>query len=343
MTSQTRIFSLSKPSLVTLIPTALVAGYFISMQLFGGGNKLPVKGRLVLITGGSQGMGLEVAKQLARKGANVAIVARNVEKLKNAMGHIEAEAADPEKQKFKWFSADLTDSKAVQSIFEKIVEWGGVPDIVWTCTGGAHPALLTEATVEILDSQMKSNYMSALYTAHAALQHMTTSPLPQDSPRRHIIFTASVLSFIPVAGYATYSPAKAALRSLSDHLRQECLLYDIDVHCCFPATIFSPGFEFEQSVKPALTKKLEEGDPGQTPEEVARVCISKLEKGHTLVSTSFVGSVLRATAWGGSKRNNVVVDTLWIWVVSLVWLFVGWDMDRTVKKWAKENRARGST
>lgn len=190
---------------------------------------------------------------------------------------------------------------------------------------------------------MKVNYMSALYTAHTTLQHMTNSPLPPNSPRRHLIFTASVLSFIALAGYSPYSPAKAALRSLADTLRQECLLHDIDVHCCFPATIYTPGFEFEQSVKPTLTKKLEEGDPGQTPEEVARVCIASLEKGHNMVATSLIGRALQATAWGGSKRNNAFLDTLWIWAVSVVWLFVGWDMDRTVRKWGKENGFGGST
>lgn len=43
---------------------------------------------------------------------------------------------EPEKQKFGCFSADLTEAKEVQSVFGQIVEWGGVPDIVWTCAGG---------------------------------------------------------------------------------------------------------------------------------------------------------------------------------------------------------------
>lgn len=57
--------------------------------LFGTGTKFPVKGRLVVITGGSQGMGLEVAKQLAMKGASIAIVARNKDKLETALRQIE--------------------------------------------------------------------------------------------------------------------------------------------------------------------------------------------------------------------------------------------------------------
>lgn len=90
-------------------------------------------------------------------------------------------------------------------------------------------------------------------------------------------------------------------------------------------------------MKPAITKKLEEGDSGQTPQEVARICIAKLEKGQTNIVTSFVGEIMRGTAWGPSKRGNVVVDTLFIFLSSIVWLFVGWDMDRTVRRWGREN------
>lgn len=287
-------------------------------------------------------MGLEVAKVLARKGANVVIVARGVEKLEKAMKEVEAEAVEGSGQKFKWCSGDLSVAGEVERVFAEVVEWGGVPDIVWTCAGAAHPGLFTEITSEILESQMRTNYFSAMHTAHSALRLMTSSPLPAGAPQRHLVFTASVLAFIPLAGYNPYTPAKAALRALADGLRQECLLYGIDVHCCFPATIYTPGYEFEQSVKPSLTKKLEEGDSGQTPVEVARVCVGKLEKGQSNVTTSLVGEALRATAWGGSRRGNVVVDTVWIWIVAVVWLIVGWDMERTVRRWGRENGYAGS-
>lgn len=204
--------------------------------------------------------------------------------------------------------------------------------------GAAHPGLFAETSSETLESQVQTNYMSALYTAHTALRLMVSSPLPPSAPPRHIIFTSSVLAFIPLTGYSPYTPAKAAIRALADSLRQECLLYNINVHCCFPGTIFTPGFEFEQSVKPSVTKKLEEGDSGQTAEEVARVCISKLEKGQTNIVSSFIGELMRGTAWGSSKRGNVLVDTIMILISSLVWLYVRWDMDRTVRLWGRENR-----
>ena len=203
---------------------------------------------------------------------------------------------------------------------------------------------MTETTPEILDFQMKANYMSALYTAHTAINLFNSHPLPANTPsthKRHIIFTSSVLAFLPIVGYASYSPAKAALRSLADTLRQECLMYDITISCIFPATIFTPGYDFEQTVKPAVTKKLEEKDDGQSPEEVAKICISKLERGQQMITTVLLGSAMKATSWGGSKRNNIVIDTIWIWIVSVVVLVIGWDLDRTVRKWGRENTFPG--
>jgi len=80
-------------------------------------------------------MGLEVAKQLAKKGANVVIVARGVEKLEKAIKEVEAEAVEGSGQKFKWCSGDLSVGQEVERVFAEVVEWGGVPDIVWTCAG----------------------------------------------------------------------------------------------------------------------------------------------------------------------------------------------------------------
>jgi len=165
---------------------------------------------------------------------------------------------------------------------------------------------------------------------------MTQSPLPPQSPKRHLIFTSSVTAFYPLAGYNAYSPSKAAIRSLADGLRQECHLYNIAVHACFPGTIYSPGFETEQLTKPEITKILEGNDEGQSPDEVAKQCVKRLEKGHALAVSSFMGETLRAASWGASPRGNWVWDTIFAWIINVVWLFMGPVMDSEVVKYRKK-------
>jgi 3-dehydrosphinganine reductase len=87
--------------------------------------------------------------------------------------------------------------------------------------------------------------------------------------RGSIVLTSSVVGFFAIPGYSAYAAAKHAIRGLAESLRIEFLLYNINVHCYFPATIYSPGFEEEQKSKPELTKILEGADEGLTPEACA--------------------------------------------------------------------------
>ncbi|KAL8866091.1 MAG: hypothetical protein Q9174_006498 [Haloplaca sp. 1 TL-2023] len=57
------------------------------MGAFASKNQFPVDGQTVIVTGASQGMGRSVARLLAQKGANVVLVARNIERLEEALEH----------------------------------------------------------------------------------------------------------------------------------------------------------------------------------------------------------------------------------------------------------------
>lgn len=232
------------------------------------------------------------------------------------------------------------------------------PDIVWCCAGSSYPTLFVDTPVAELKNQMDSNYLSAAYMAHATLQAWLKAPSeaksssssPGTLPERHLIFTASFLSFFAIAGYGPYSPSKAALRSLSDTLSQEMNLYasalpnkpKVRIHTIFPATIFTESYAAENRIKSDLTKRLEEGDPGQTADEVARRSIASLEKGDELVPTTFLTRLVMTSVLGGSIRNGwAVLDTILSWVMSLVMVFVRWDTDVKVRKWGREHGASG--
>jgi len=122
---------------------------------------------------------------------------------------------------------------------------------------------------------------------------MIRAPQEPGMPKRKLVFIASLASFCSIVGYTSYSPAKAAVRQLADSLREECILYDIDVHCAFPANILTPGFEEEEKTKPDLTRKMEGPAGGETPEVVAARIIKKLEGGDEHITYEFVGTMLK--------------------------------------------------
>ena len=304
-------------------------------------------------------MGLSAAKMLSSKGANVIIVARNKQRLETAYEEVAAAAKNPKTQRFFTIAQDVTTAAANEQLMATAIQWnnGEPPDIIWANAGSSTPSLFLDASADTLRAQMDVNYFSAAYLAQASLRAWLACPKPQSPPkpdgkkptqkekRRHFIMTSSTAAFVPVAGYAPYSPAKAALRSLHDQLSSEMNYYNgafskqtdpspqMKIHTVFPGTILSPGLEQENKSKHQVTKILEDGEPEQTADQAAEAAIKELEKGRSLVTTQgWWGELMKACAWQGSVRDQPILNTLFSWVVSLVWLFVGWDMERKVWK-----------
>ncbi|KAF7197196.1 3-ketodihydrosphingosine reductase tsc10 [Pseudocercospora fuligena] len=328
------------------------------MGVFSRKNHFDVAGRTVVVTGGSQGMGKGLAKLLAQKGANVVIVARNKQKLHEALQYIRAAAKDAQKQRFLSISADLTTPEENERVIQEVTAWnnGNPPDIVWANAGMSQPMLFVETPVETLRQQMEVNYMAAAYLAQSTLKawikpSADKSTPPSSANPRHFIMTSSTACFVGVAGYGPYSPPKAAMRSLADTLRSEANLYngarrkdpingpaaDIKIHCVCPGTILSPGHENEQKSKHEVTKILEAGDPAQSEDEVAKAAISGLESGGYLITTQYLGHAMRASALAGSPRNNWFVDTVFSWITSIAWLFIGPDLEAKVYNYGKKH------
>lgn len=223
----------------------------------------------------------------------------------------------------------------------------------------SQPDLFVDTPVDTLRYQMDINYFAAAYLAQSTLKvwlkpASTKSGAPASrtaNKPRHLIMTSSTACFVGVAGYAPYSPAKAAMRSLADTLRSELNLYngarirdpvngpaaEIKVHCVCPGTITSPGHEEEQKTKHEVTKILEKDDPAQTEDEVAAAAVKGLEKGGYLITTQLLGHAMRVSAQGSSPRSSWFVDTVFSWVTSVAWLFIGPDMERTVYNYGKKH------
>lgn len=106
-------------------------------------------------------------------------------------------------------------------------------------------------------------------------------------------------------------------------------------HCVFPATIFSPGLEEENKQKHPVTHMLEEGDKGQSAEEVARASVRGLEKGQEMVSTEVLGALMKRGMLG-SSRGRGVWDIVLGAVVNVVFGVVRWDMDGKVRRYGRE-------
>ncbi|OAA73974.1 3-ketodihydrosphingosine reductase [Cordyceps fumosorosea ARSEF 2679] len=323
---------------VTLAITLVIAN---TMGLFGA-NRMPVDGKTVLITGGSEGMGLAVATQLSAKGANLILVSRSAAKLEDAMKAVKAAAKNPSTQRFHYIPADVSVPSYADTVVAAATAWNGdrAPDVVWCIAGVAVPKLFIETDAAALRRQMDINFHGTADMAHAILRAWLAPGPDTTSSPKHLVMTSSAAALYTIPGYAGYAPSKWALRGLADTLSQEVLLYpgrDVRVHVVFPGTILSPGFVAEERTKPEVTRQLEAADPKQTPEEVARAAIRGLEAGQFMVVVNWLGHLMRFGVIGGSLRNSWLLDTLGAWLVPLIWIFVQHDQLSTVRNFGKKH------
>ncbi|CAG8962221.1 hypothetical protein HYFRA_00005274 [Hymenoscyphus fraxineus] len=320
------ITSLNSWTVACLVVGTAVLIPFI-MGLFGG-NQFNVKGKTILLTGASEGMGKAVAKQLSAKGAN-------------------ASAASPSTQRFHTISADLAVPNGALNALTEAIAWNGgnSPDVVWCIAGSSYPDFFIDTPITRLRQQMDVNFWAATEMAHGILNEwLSPAGLKKSQGQKepkHLIFTSSVVAFYPIIGYGPYSPAKAAMRNLSDVLSQEVQLYGggdrVKIHTVFPGGISSPGFINENLTKPQVTKVLEETDPVQTPEVVAAKAIKGLENGEFMIVVSWVGILMRACSWGWMPKNNMLLDTIVSWVSGIIGIFVRMDLDGKVRKYGKDH------
>jgi len=312
-------------------------------------------------------MGLQIARLLSQRGANVIIVARDAKKLQAALETVRECAKNPSTQRFTTISADVSSESENERLLAEATAWNHnrVPDVVWTNAGTSQPQLFLESSVGTLRRQMEINYWSHVYLAHKTLRawlypdtpyNIEASPKsgkPKSELPRHFIMTSSSVAFVNVGGYATYGPAKSALRALADSLRSEILMYngarrsknntkqapapfDVNIQIVFPGTVTSPGLENENKTKHPITHALESGDPVQSELVAATAAIKGLEAGKYSVPTNWLGKLMRLSSMGGIPRDNLFVDTFGQWLTSILWLFIWPDLDSKVWEWGKK-------
>lgn len=167
-------------------------------------------GRPVLVTGGSRGLGLELARQLVAEGARVAICARDAAELERARQDLARRGGH-----VLTVECDVTDRDAVNRMVARVrAELGGL-DVLVNNAGTIVVGPLEVMTLEDFEEAMRTNFWGPLQTIAAVLPEMR---------RRHsgrIVNIASIGGKLAVPHLLPYSASKFALVGLSEGLRAE--------------------------------------------------------------------------------------------------------------------------
>ena len=169
-----------------------------------------IEGKVVVITGGSSGLGEATARYLAEKGAQIVLGARRIEKLEKIAKDIRKSGGAIEVLK-----TDVTKANEVKALVKKAIDSFGKIDVMINNAGIMPLAPLAALKVDEWDSMIDVNIKGVLYGIAAAL------PEFQKQKSGHFINLASVAGLNVSPGGAVYSGTKFAVRAISEGLRKE--------------------------------------------------------------------------------------------------------------------------
>jgi 3-dehydrosphinganine reductase len=224
------------------------------------------RNQVVLITGGSSGIGLATARAFAREGAHVWIVARNEERLAQAERDVVAACAAAG-QICGFVSADVADPDQAAAAVAEVTACAGAPDIVVNSHGVSRPGYFQELDLAAFREQMDINYYGALHIIRAA------TPAMIERRSGYIVNVASGAAILPAYGYTAYSASKYAVRGLSDVLRLELKPYDIHLSVVYPPDTDTPQLAAEAPYKPPETTAVY-GGVVLSPDDVAKAILN---------------------------------------------------------------------
>jgi uncharacterized oxidoreductase len=218
---------------------------------------MKTNGNTILITGGSAGIGFELAKQFSQLGNKVLITGRNADKLKEAAGKLENVVAIP---------GDVTDSDSTDQLVTQIKSEHPELNMVINNAG------YTDVYQLSADANAFSKASREMQTNYLSIVGLTEKLLPTLLKNEHaaVVNVTSIVAYNPQKMLPTYTASKAALKAYTDVLRNT-FEDQLNVFELIPPLV---NTDFSKEIG---------GENGIPPKEVADELILALEKNQWLV------------------------------------------------------------
>lgn len=207
-------------------------------------------GTVAMVTGASSGIGRAAARQLAARGAAVALVARRKNRLTELADEIRAAGGT-----VTVVDADITDRKQASTAVERTMTELGRLDTVVNCAGVMLTGPADEAPVEEWERMVSLNVMGLLYVSHAALSHLISGA--ESSARRvaDLVNVSSGAARTARGGAAVYAATKMSVNTFSEALRQEAAPHNVRVSIVEPGAVDTELFDHQ---RPAVREHFEQ-------------------------------------------------------------------------------------
>lgn len=220
-----------------------------------------LQGKVAVVTGGSEGIGLAAAKRLTAEGAAVFITGRRQAQLDKAVAEIGGDVVAVQ--------ADVSKPADLDRLYEVVRSTKGKLDILFANAGVQARETLGNITEEALDYQLAVNFKGTIFTVQQALPLLTEGA--------SIILASSTTASKGLSTRTVYSATKAAIRSFARSWVTELKGRGIRINVLSPGPIETPGVKASQgdekvaqAYKTAMNSAVPLGRVGQ-PEEMAEI------------------------------------------------------------------------
>jgi len=228
--------------------------------------------RVAVITGSTQGIGLAIAKRLAKEGVKVVVTARNTEKINQAVAEIKSDGGEA-----FGIKCDVTSREEVKALGEKVMEKYGRIDILVNNAGITRDSSFRKMTDEQWDEVLTGDLKSIFIVTQELSKYMEINKYGR------IINLSSVSGVSGNFGQANYSAAKAGIVGLTKTLSLEFGKKGITVNA------IAPGF-----INSEMTQKI--------PEEIKAKMIAEIPVGRA----GEVEDIAAATAFLASEETGFI-------------------------------------
>lgn len=219
--------------------------------------------KVVVVTGGTSGIGLATAKAFAAQGASVFITGRRQETLDAALKQIEGRVTG--------VRGDMSSLADIDRLYDAVQQQHAQIDVIFANAGGGEMAPLGSITEDHYQSTFDTNVKGVLFTVQKAL------PLLKDGAS--VILTSSTTSISGTPAFSVYSATKAAVRNFARNWILDLKDRHIRVNAISPGVTDTEGLnhlfgggEKAQGAKDYLAGLIPAGRVGQ-PEEIAKAVL----------------------------------------------------------------------
>lgn len=193
------------------------------------------QGKVYIVTGGTRGFGLAIARNLVEHGARVGLISRNQEALQETVEEIGTDRAFG-------VAADVGSHAAIRTAFESIKSHYGRLDGLVNNAGLATPNKIENLVEEEVMVQVQTNFLGTVFCSQVAIPLLRGG----DNPRIINISSASAWHYDEISHLSIYASTKAAVERFTRDLRLELQVDNIGVTCIRPGgawTSFSDGWD----------------------------------------------------------------------------------------------------